>query len=58
MVREATNMADGSVLVVTIDAQMTEMGGAYESAQQTVQVNGETIFTVFSPSQVERLTGE
>ena len=58
MVREATNMADGSVLVVTIDAQMTEMGGAYESAQQTVQVNGETIFTVFSPGQVERLTGE
>ena len=58
MVREATNMADGSVLVVTIDAQMTEMGGAYESAQQTVQVNGESIFTVFSPSQVERLTGD
>lgn len=58
MVREAVEMRDGSVMVITIDAETGDFSTAYESAHDTVTVNTESILNVFSVSQIERLTGE
>lgn len=55
ILRQATQLDDGNLLVVTLDAETADLGLMYELALDDVQIDGESIFTVFSLSQLERL---
>ena len=58
MVRQAKQLDDGTILVVTLDTAAEDMLDVYGVAREDITLDGDQIFTVFSPSQLDRLLGE
>lgn len=58
MVRQAKQLDDGTILVTTLDTASEDMLEVYGVAQEDITLDGDQIFTVFSPSQLDRLLGE
>lgn len=57
VVRQAVILESGAIVIVTLDAPAAGMTEAYESAQD-VTLDGDTVLSVFSPSQLQRLIGD
>ncbi len=57
LIREAVATGDGSIMLLTLDTPASDVVAAYTAAQDDVKIDGGSSFSVFTPEQIQRATG-